>query len=230
MAPTQSQDNPANLFMFMCFSFPWALSSHRPRHLSSESGEAKRAHWARCSQPCPSFPCFFRNARKSTKKYKDCLSLPNSPNPWKRRGKRPRKQGIPRRGKNKDFQKRQGKEGQGTVVTVQIPCWCSVESPSHPQQESSDPPDPKCPWECPTESQKSRRLRECPSGSLRVRSGSVRVRPHSVSKRCAGHSRDTLGTLLSGHFLDTSEPGPKGLRRHPLEHPDFRGPLPVTQR
>ena len=25
MAPTQSRDNPANLFMFMCFFFPWLL-------------------------------------------------------------------------------------------------------------------------------------------------------------------------------------------------------------
>ena len=33
---------------------------------------------------------------------------------WKRRGKRSKKQGIPRKGKNKEFQKKQGKEGQGS--------------------------------------------------------------------------------------------------------------------
>ena len=29
LAPTQSRDNPANLFMFMCFSFFWEDSWHR---------------------------------------------------------------------------------------------------------------------------------------------------------------------------------------------------------
>ena len=40
LAPTQSRDNPANLFMFMCFFFPWTLA-HKTLsagHWSSRSG------------------------------------------------------------------------------------------------------------------------------------------------------------------------------------------------
>ena len=62
----------------------------------------------------------------------------------------------------------------------------------------------------------------CPSGPLGPGSG--------VSKKCPQSVPDTFLTLrgtLSGHFLDTPEPGAKGLRGHPfthsLRHPPFSG-------
>ena len=64
-------------------------------------------------KPCPSFPCFFWKRQGKPPKNKDFLFPPNPWNPWKRSEKRSKKQGIPRRGKNKEFKKKQGKEGQG---------------------------------------------------------------------------------------------------------------------
>ena len=36
LAPTQSRDNPANLFMFMCFVFPWNLWTERLEYAPPE--------------------------------------------------------------------------------------------------------------------------------------------------------------------------------------------------
>ena len=81
------------------------------------------------------FPVFFRLAllpdaplsflslfilekgQENRPKNRDFLSLPNPKNPWKRRGKRSKKQGIPRKEKKQGIPKqKQGKEGQGPIL------------------------------------------------------------------------------------------------------------------
>ena len=45
LAPTQSRDNPANLFMFMCFFFPWKKNAQKKARISlkrKKQGNPKR--------------------------------------------------------------------------------------------------------------------------------------------------------------------------------------------
>ena len=90
------------------------------------------------------------------------------------------------------------------------------------------------PGECPREcARKSGCVRECPGECVRGPLGPTSQRvskrcPKSVSgvsRRCPGHSGDTLGTPLGALW----GPGPKGPQRHSpghsLGHPDFRDTL-----
>ena len=56
--------------------------------------------------PCPFLVCFGKRqeTHQRNKRNKDFVSLPNPKNPWKRRGKRPRKQGITRKEKKQGIQ------------------------------------------------------------------------------------------------------------------------------
>ena len=53
--------------------------------------------------PVLPFLAFLEKGKENHPKNKDFLSLPNPQNPWKRREKRSKKQGIPRTGKSKEF-------------------------------------------------------------------------------------------------------------------------------
>ena len=56
------------------------------------------------SQPCPSFPCFlWEKGKENHPKNKDCLSLPNPPNPWKARETAQKRKEILAGKKNKEF-------------------------------------------------------------------------------------------------------------------------------
>ena len=57
---------------------------------------------------------FWKKARKTTKR-QGFFILANPKNPWERREKRSKKQGIPRKRKKQGISKKQGKEDQGWV-------------------------------------------------------------------------------------------------------------------
>ena len=65
--------------------------------------------------PVLPFLCFFlKKGKENNQKDKDFLSLPNPKNPWKKwKNAQKKKEIIAGEKKNKEFQKKQGKEGQG---------------------------------------------------------------------------------------------------------------------
>ena len=99
-----------------------------------------------------------------------------------------------------------------------------------PYRSLSGPSAPECPTECPRECSENGGVqgsvpRGVP-GALRAPGRSVQ----KVSRECLQSVQDTfldtMGTL-SGHFLDTPEPGARRVQGHPvghsLGHPRFRG-------
>ena len=68
------------------------------------------------------FLCFFlEKGKENHQKSRDFLSLPNPQNPWQRREKRSkRKQGIPRKGKNKEQTKKRKGRTEYLVVSATL--------------------------------------------------------------------------------------------------------------
>ena len=108
----------------------------------------------------------------------------------------------------------------------------------HPTM-SLDAPAITCHKICELPGQLQESLGECPQECPRKRGVSTGVSdgvspgcPKSVprvSPECPGHLFHTPGTL-SGHFLDTPEPGPRGHPvRHSLGQPPFSGTLLGTR-
>ena len=120
-----------------------------------------------------------------------CQNYPLATYPLKCARKTQKKQGLPARKFNKEKERRD-RDGPEYVHTL---CTC-FETPQTCYRSLSGPSGPKCPREC----------------------GVSKKSPESVpgvSKRCPGHSGDTLGTLF-GH---SGAWGPKSPRDTPKDTP-----------
>ena len=138
--------------------------------------------------PRSSFPCVFGNSKENYQKKQGLFVLNEPQKSLGKKGKPLKKQGIPwKGGKNKEFQKSKERKIRALDLGLRSrrPATGVSRALRARSVPESVPENGGCPRECPT---------GCPKSVPRV------------SPECPGHLFDTPGTL-SGHFLDTPEPG-----------------------